>query len=37
MLTEKAELVLISGDSYKTMREAADIVNERHPQKQIHY
>ena len=36
-LTEKAELVLICGDGYKTMREAANIFNERHPDKQICY
>lgn len=36
-LVEKAELVLICGDNYKSVREAADIFNERHPDKRIHY
>lgn len=37
MLVEKAELVLICGEHYKTVREAGDIFNERHPDKQVHY
>lgn len=36
-LAEKAELVLICGENYKTVREAGDIFNERHPDKQVHY
>lgn len=36
-LREKAELVLICGDSYKSVREAANIFNARHPDKRIHY
>lgn len=36
-LVEKAELVLICGEHYKTVREAGDIFNERHPDKQVHY
>lgn len=36
-LAEKAELVLICGENYKTVREAANIFNERHPEKRVHY
>lgn len=36
-LVEKAELVLICGDNYKTVREATDIFNERHPGNRVHY
>lgn len=35
-LEEKIEIVLIVGDKYKTFREAADIFNFRHPDKNIH-
>lgn len=34
---EKIEIVLIVGDNYKTFREAANIFNERHPNKMIHF
>lgn len=34
---EKAEIVLICGDNYKTVREAADMFNLRHPDKHVSY
>lgn len=34
---EKAEFVFISGDGYKTIREATRIFNGRHPEKQLNH
>lgn len=36
-LEEKIEITLIVGENYKTYREAADIFNNRHPDKIIHF
>lgn len=36
-LAEKIELVLICGDNYKSTREAVDIFNQRHPEKNVHF
>lgn len=35
-LQEKIEIILISGDNYKSNRETAAIFNERHPNKTVH-
>lgn len=34
---QKIEIVLIVGENYKTYREAAEIFNNRHPEKNLHY
>lgn len=36
-LEEKIELILICGENYKCTREAANIFNQRHPGKNVHY
>ena len=36
-LQEKIELVLICGDNYQSSRRAAEIFNDRHPEKNIHH
>ena len=34
---DKIEIILIVGENYKTYREAAEIFNNRHPNKSIHF
>lgn len=34
---DKIEIILIVGENYKTFREAAEIFNNRHPDKIIHF
>jgi transposase len=36
-IQDKIEIVLIFGENYKTLRETAEIFNQRHPDKIVHY